>query len=76
MNPADRQAVRLALGTASALGLARLAFGLLVPAMRADLDWSLGETGAMSTANGLGYREGALVTAVAVRVLGATGAFR
>ena len=32
---------RLALGTASALGLARFAYGLLVPAMRTDLHWSL-----------------------------------
>ncbi|MFI6799913.1 YbfB/YjiJ family MFS transporter [Streptosporangium canum] len=70
------QAVRLALGTASALGLARFAYGLLVPAMREDLHWSLAEAGAMSTANGLGYLLGALVTAVVVRRLGTAAAFR
>lgn len=70
------QAVRLALGTASALGLARFAYGLLVPAMREDLGWSLAEAGAMSTANGLGYLLGALVTAVVVRRLGTAAAFR
>ncbi|MEU6425121.1 YbfB/YjiJ family MFS transporter [Microbispora sp. NPDC046973] len=71
-----RQAVRLALGTASALGLARFAYGLLLPAMRDELHWSLAEAGAMSTANGLGYLLGALVTAVVVRRLGAAATFR
>jgi predicted MFS family arabinose efflux permease len=70
------QAARLALGTASALGLARFAYGLLLPAMRDDLGWSLGEAGAMSAANGLGYLLGALVTGVVVRRLGVAAAFR
>jgi predicted MFS family arabinose efflux permease len=70
------QAARLALGTASALGLARFAYGLLLPAMSADLHWSLAEAGAMSTANGLGYLVGALVTAAVVRRSGTTAAFR
>ncbi|MEV4300276.1 YbfB/YjiJ family MFS transporter [Microbispora rosea] len=71
-----RQAARLALGTASALGLARFAYGLLLPAMRDELHWSLAEAGAMSTANGLGYLLGALVTAAAVRRLGTAATFR
>ncbi|TMR92354.1 YbfB/YjiJ family MFS transporter [Nonomuraea basaltis] len=71
-----RQAAWLALGTASALGLARFAYGLLVPAMRDDLRWTLGEAGAMSAANGLGYLLGALVTAAAVRRLGTAAVFR
>ncbi|ROP42431.1 YbfB/YjiJ family MFS transporter [Saccharothrix texasensis] len=70
------QAVRLALGTASALGLARFAYGLLLPAMRDDLRWTLAEAGAMSAANGLGYLLGALVTAAVVRRSGVTAAFR
>jgi predicted MFS family arabinose efflux permease len=70
------QAARLALGTASALGLSRFAYGLLVPAMRDDLRWTLAQAGAMSTANGLGYLGGALVTAVVVRRLGVAPAFR
>lgn len=70
------QAARLALGTASALGLARFAYGLLLPAMRDDLRWTLAEAGAMSTANGLGYLLGALVTAAVVRRSGVTAAFR
>ncbi|MFI7035872.1 YbfB/YjiJ family MFS transporter [Microbispora rosea] len=71
-----RQAARLALGTASALGLARFAYGLLLPAMRDELHWSLAQAGAVSTANGLGYLLGALVTAAAVRRLGTAATFR
>jgi predicted MFS family arabinose efflux permease len=70
------QAARLALGTASALGFARFAYGLLLPAMRDDLGWSLTDAGMMSTANGLGYLVGALVTARVVRRWGVTAAFR
>ncbi|WP_405146534.1 YbfB/YjiJ family MFS transporter [Sphaerisporangium sp. NBC_01403] len=73
---ASWQAARLALGTASALGLARFAYGLLLPAMRDDLHWTLAEAGAISTANGLGYLLGALVTAMIVRRLGSAAAFR
>ncbi|CAL9543072.1 hypothetical protein SUDANB95_04237 [Actinosynnema sp. ALI-1.44] len=69
-------AVRLSLGTASALGFARFAYGLVLPGMRADLGWTLAEAGAMSTANGLGYLVGALATAPLVRRLGTTAAFR
>ncbi|MFJ6671479.1 YbfB/YjiJ family MFS transporter [Actinosynnema sp. NPDC091369] len=69
-------AARLALGTASALGLSRFAYGLLVPAMREDLRWTLAEAGAMSTANGLGYLVGALLTAFVVRRVGVAAAFR
>ncbi|GAA0320518.1 YbfB/YjiJ family MFS transporter [Actinoallomurus spadix] len=67
---------RLALGTASALGLARFAYGLLLPAMREDLRWSLGQAGAMGAANGVGYLLGALMTAGVVRRWGAATAFR
>ncbi|MEU0794203.1 YbfB/YjiJ family MFS transporter [Amycolatopsis sp. NPDC005961] len=71
-----RRAARLALGTASALGLARFSYGLLVPAMRDDLRWTLAEAGAVSTANGLGYLAGAVATAAVVRRWGAAAAFR
>jgi predicted MFS family arabinose efflux permease len=67
---------RLALGTASALGLARFAYGLLVPAMRAELGWSLAQAGALTTANGLGYLVGAVATAPVARRLGVTATFR
>jgi predicted MFS family arabinose efflux permease len=67
---------RLALGTASALGLGRFAYGLLVPAMRAELGWSLAQAGALTTANGLGYLAGAVATAPVARRLGVTATFR
>ncbi|TQS42543.1 YbfB/YjiJ family MFS transporter [Cryptosporangium phraense] len=75
MPRANWQAARLALGTASALGLARFAYGLLLPAMRHDLHWTLAEAGGMGTANGLGYLVGALATAVIVRRWGARTSF-
>src|SRR6516225_9351193 len=49
------QPARLALGTASALGLARFAYGLILPAMRSELGWSLAQAGALTTANAVGY---------------------
>ncbi|MEU7529319.1 YbfB/YjiJ family MFS transporter [Saccharothrix sp. NPDC042600] len=69
-------AARLSLGTASALGFARFAYGLVLPGMRDDLGWTLAAAGAMSTANGLGYLVGALAAAPLVRRLGTTAAFR
>jgi predicted MFS family arabinose efflux permease len=70
------QALRMSLGTASALGFARFAYGLLLPAMRDDLHWSLAQAGAMNTANGLGYLLGAVLSAAVVRTLGTAAAFR
>ncbi|TCS36096.1 putative MFS family arabinose efflux permease [Paucimonas lemoignei] len=55
-------ALALSLGAAIALGISRFSYGLLLPAMRADLDWSYFLAGAMNTANALGYLLGALVT--------------
>jgi predicted MFS family arabinose efflux permease len=70
------QPVRLALGTASALGLARFAYGLLVPALRSELHWSLAQAGALTTANGLGYLLGAVAAAPVARRLGLVSSFR
>jgi predicted MFS family arabinose efflux permease len=53
-------AVRLSLGSAIALGLARFSYALLLPAMKADLGWSFAQAGAMNTANAAGYLLGAL----------------
>ncbi|RJG00226.1 YbfB/YjiJ family MFS transporter [Noviherbaspirillum sedimenti] len=55
-------ALALSLGAAVALGIARFAYGLLLPPMRADLGWSYFLAGAMNTANAFGYLLGALVT--------------
>ena len=60
----------LALGPAVAIGLARFAYALLLPSMRADLHWSYATAGAMNTANALGYLAGALLAAVVARRYG------
>ncbi|SMG55273.1 YbfB/YjiJ family MFS transporter [Paraburkholderia susongensis] len=54
-------AAALSLGSAIALGFARFAYALLLPAMKLDLGWSFAQAGAMNTANALGYLLGALV---------------
>ena len=50
------------MGAAVSLGITRFAYGLLLPAMRADLGWSYTLAGAMNTANAMGYLLGALAT--------------
>jgi predicted MFS family arabinose efflux permease len=60
----------LAMGPAIALGLARFAYALLLPAMRADLRWSYADAGAMNTANAAGYLVGALAAAPMARCFG------
>jgi predicted MFS family arabinose efflux permease len=54
-------AIGLAMASAVSLGLARFAYALLLPAMRADLDWSYATAGALNTANAAGYLAGALL---------------
>jgi predicted MFS family arabinose efflux permease len=70
------RAVRLGLGAASALGLCRFAYGLVLPAMSEDLGWNLTQAGMMTTANGMGYLLGALLTAPTARRLGTPATFR
>ncbi|CAA9443574.1 MAG: Uncharacterized MFS-type transporter [uncultured Ramlibacter sp.] len=65
--PADRLphfalALALSLGAAVSLGVTRFAYGLLLPPMREDLQWSYTLAGAMNTANAGGYLLGALAT--------------
>jgi predicted MFS family arabinose efflux permease len=54
-------AAALALGAAISLGLARFAYPLLLPPMRAELGWSYFTAGAMNTVNAAGYLIGALL---------------
>jgi predicted MFS family arabinose efflux permease len=65
-------AAALSLAAAVSLGVTRFAYGLLLPPMRADLQWSYTLAGAMNTANALGYLVGALLTPRLVRVVGAS----
>jgi predicted MFS family arabinose efflux permease len=67
---------RLALGTTSALGLGRFAYGLILPAMRSELGWSLAKSGGLTTANALGYLLGALAAAHVAHRLTVTATFR
>jgi predicted MFS family arabinose efflux permease len=60
-------AVALSMGAAVSLGITRFAYGLLLPPMRADLQWSYTLAGAMNTANALGYLLGALGTPLLLR---------
>jgi predicted MFS family arabinose efflux permease len=63
----------LALGPMVVTGIARFAYGLLLPAMRDDLGWSFTQAGAMNTANGLGYLIG---TVLSLRLAGTVDARR
>ncbi len=63
-------ATGLALGAAVSLGVTRFAYGLLLPPMRADLQWSYTLAGAMNTANALGYLLGAMATPALLRRFG------
>ena len=75
MSAADRRlfatAAALALGAAVSLGLARFAYALLLPTMRADLGWSYFTAGAMNTVNAAGYLVGALLLPRALQRLDA-----
>lgn len=55
------------MGAALSLGIARFAYGLLLPPMREDLGWSYALAGAMNTSNAAGYLLGALATPLLLR---------
>lgn len=66
-------ATGLALGPMVVTGIARFAYGLLLPAMQFDLGWTFTQAGAMNTANGLGYLIG---TVLSLRLAGLVDARR
>lgn len=68
-------ALGLSAGPLAAIGLARFAYSLLLPAMRAELRWSYAEAGAMNTANAVGYLVGAVLAAPLLRHTGVRPAF-
>ncbi len=71
-NASDRLvAATLTLIPFTALGLARFAYGLVLPAMRADLSWSYFDAGVVTTMNAAGYLVGAALGAAAARRYGA-----
>ncbi len=71
MRVSDRTlALALTLIPFSSIGLARFAFGLVLPAMRDDLGWSYLDGGVATTANAAGYLGGAIFGAAAARRFG------
>lgn len=68
-------AIGLAAGPLVALGLARFAYALLLPAMSDDLSWSYSAAGALNTTNAAGYLLGALVAAPLARSFGTRRTF-
>jgi len=68
-------AVGLSLGPAVSNGFARFAYGLVLPAMRADLGWSYTEAGWLNTANAIGYLIGALLSLALISSFGARRLF-
>ena len=65
----------LSLAVVVALGFARFAYALLLPAMRADLGWSYAAAGALNTANAAGHLVGALIAATVAARIGAHRTF-
>ena len=63
-------AFMLALGVTVSNSFARFAYALVLPAMRADLNWSYAEAGWLNTANAIGYLAGAVLTRLVIRHTG------
>ncbi len=63
-------ALALTLIPFSSIGLARFAFGLVLPAMRDELSWSYFDGGLATTSNAAGYLAGAIFGAAAARRFG------
>ena len=65
----------LSMGAAVSNGYARFAYGLILPAMRTDLDWTYTQAGWINTANAIGYLIGALIALATIRRVGAAFLF-
>ena len=65
-------ALALSAGAAVSLGVTRFAYGLLLPGMRTDLEWTYTMAGAMNTSNAVGYLLGALAMPALMRLVSPT----
>ena len=65
----------LTLGVMVTNGFVRFAYGLILPAMRAELNWSFAQAGWLNTANAIGYLCGAVITALAIKNISQTKLF-
>jgi len=63
--------VVLALAPAAGVGIARFAYALVLPDMRASLGWSYATAGFLNTVNAAGYLAGAMIAASTIRRVGA-----
>lgn len=61
---------------ATAQGLSRFGYGLVLPVMREDLGWSYATAGSLSTANAIGYLVGSVGALAVARRLGTVTTFR
>lgn len=68
-------AAGLSLGPAVSNGVARFAYGLILPSMQDDLAWTYTQAGWLNTANAVGYLAGALATLALVDRIGARRLF-
>jgi predicted MFS family arabinose efflux permease len=64
----------LALAPSIGVGIARFAYSLLLPDMRASLGWTYAAAGFMNTVNAAGYLIGASIAAAVMRRIGQHGA--
>jgi predicted MFS family arabinose efflux permease len=70
-----RTALQLALGPMVALGFARFAYAVLLPAMREALALDFTQAGLLGTANAAGYLAGTAITPAVTRWLGTKRSF-
>lgn len=68
-------AIGLSIGPAVSNGLARFAYGLLLPSMQTDLGWTYAQAGWINTANAIGYLIGSLLAVAVVSRIGAARMF-
>jgi predicted MFS family arabinose efflux permease len=65
----------LAVGVGITNGFARFAYGLMLPAMKSELDWNYAQAGWLNTANAAGYVIGAILTMMLIRTVRPTHLF-
>ena len=67
--------VGLMLGVTVTNSFARFAYGLILPAMKSDMDWTYAQAGWLNTANALGYLAGAVLTMLLIGRMSVTRLF-
>ena len=73
---AARRVLMLGMAAAAGIGVARFAYSLILPDLRADLGWGYSHAGLLNTLNALGYLLGAVATPLVVRRIGPAAAIQ